>query len=143
MNNKKNILSLLVKNISLDVALGFLVLVIMTPITPFNSVENVIKYYQYWFIACCLMGVTNLIYEFENISILLSTALHFIATILIIAFTISKTETLINIQNIKLDNILFLGIIIATVIFVVCWIISYYQGKKSAEEINSKLRDKI
>lgn len=139
MNEYKNKFSLIVKNITLDISLGFFIMVIMTPAIPFNNPNNVILFYRYWFFACFAMGLTNLIYENKNISILFATTIHFFTTIFIILITTIKTTKLINHNILNVKFMLFSGIFMAIIIFFICWTISYIIEVKKIKAINAKL----
>ncbi|MFV0440255.1 MAG: DUF3021 family protein [Lachnospirales bacterium] len=141
MNDDKNIINLLIKNITLDVALGYLILVIMTPTIPFNSPENVIVYYRIWFIACAIMGMTNIIYENKKLSVLASSIIHILLTISIIVITLHKTLTLIDYNIVNTFYFTIIGIALALLIFAICWILSYLKEVRNLKNINNKLKE--
>lgn len=137
---KEGLFKKMVYYISFSIAIGFLILLILTPLATFNSTSDVIAVYRYWFIASFIMGVTDIIYEFENISLLVASVVHILITIIIIFATMVLTAKFYVGLNISIFSFAMQAVIIGIVIFGGIWIFYYLVERREAKKINNKLK---
>lgn len=129
----------MIGNITLNITFCFIILLIVTPNIYFNSPNDVISVYKYWFIASFLMGVFNIVYEFEKLSTLSATIIHFSSTVFFIFITSIITAKYYPKFNINNQTMVLQAVCIAFVIFAVVWVMYYLIEKREASKINSKL----